>query len=78
MKYNWVLPRLPLVGECGMKFNLTHVLLCQKGGLVSLRHNRIRNITASLQTEVTNKTSKTTEQEGTRLDLIYALEGSRK
>ena len=35
-----------------MKLNLTHALSCKKGGFVSLKHNRIRNITASLLTEV--------------------------
>ena len=35
-----------------MKFDLTHALSCKKGGFVSLRHNYIRNITASLLTEV--------------------------
>ena len=31
---------------------LTQALSCKKGGFVSLRHNHIRNITASLLTEV--------------------------
>ena len=52
MRYNWILSRLPSVCECGMKIYLTHALSCKKGGFVSLRHNHIRNITASLLTEV--------------------------
>ena len=52
MRYNWALPRLPSVCECGMKLDLTHALSCKKGGFVSLRHTHIRNITASLLTEV--------------------------
>ena len=52
MRYNWTLSRLLVVYECGMKFDLTHALLCKKRGFVSLRHNHIRNITASLLKEV--------------------------
>ena len=52
MRYNWALSRLLSVCECGMKFDLTHALPCKKEGFVSLRHNHIRNITASLLTEV--------------------------
>ena len=52
MTYNWALPRLPLVCECEMKFDLIHVSSCKKGGFVSLRHNHIRNITVTLLTEV--------------------------
>ena len=51
MRYNWALPRLPSVYECGMKFDLTHALSCKKGGFVSLWHNHIRNINASLLIE---------------------------
>ena len=52
MRYNWALSRLPSVCECGTKSDLTHALSCKKGAFVSLRHNYIRNITASLLTEV--------------------------
>ena len=52
MRCNWALSRSPSVCECGMNFDVTHVLSCKKGGFVSLRHNYIRNITASLLTEV--------------------------
>ena len=38
--------------ECGSKFTIEHALSCKKGGFVSLRHNQIRNITASLLKEV--------------------------
>ena len=52
MRYNWALSKLPLVCECGMKFDLTHALSCKKGGFLSLRYNHIRNITALLLIEV--------------------------
>ena len=52
MRYNGALSRLPSVCECAMKFDLTRALSCKKGGFVSLRHNHIRNSTASFLTEV--------------------------
>ena len=51
MRYSWALSRLLSVCECGMKFDLTHASSCKKG-FVSLWHNHIRNITASLIAEV--------------------------
>ena len=52
IRYNWELPRLASVCACGNKFNLAHALSCKKGGFVTIRHNEIRNITASLLNEV--------------------------
>ena len=52
MRYNWALSRLTPVCECGMKLDLTHALSCKKGGFLPLKHNHIRNATASLLTEV--------------------------
>ena len=37
---------------CGSSFSVDHVLSCPKGGLPSLRHNDVRDLTASLLTEV--------------------------
>ena len=52
IRYNWELPRMPVFCACGNKFNLSHAMSCKKGGLVSLRHNEIRNITAQFLGEV--------------------------
>ena len=37
---------------CGSKFNVEHALTCMCGGFRSLQHNEIRDLTASLLTEV--------------------------
>ena len=37
---------------CGSNFNVEHALSCAKGGFPTIRHNEIRDITASLLTEV--------------------------
>ena len=54
IRYNWHLDRLPTNCICGSRFDLTHALSCKKGGFVTLRHNEVRNITASLLREVTH------------------------
>ena len=52
IRYGWELSRLPENCECGSKFTIEHALSCKKGGFVSIRHNSIRNITATLLKEV--------------------------
>ena len=54
LRYNWQLPRVPSTCACGSKFSVEHALSCPKGGFPSVRHNEIRDITASLLTEVCN------------------------
>ena len=51
IRYGWELKRLPEKCACGSNFNLQHALSCKKGGFISIRHNQIRNITASLLKE---------------------------
>ena len=51
LRYGWDLTRLPASCECGTNFTIDHALSCKKGGFISLRHNKIRNITASLLRE---------------------------
>ena len=52
LRYGWPLSDLPSKCECGLSFNVDHVMICQKGGFPTLRHNEIRNITADLLREV--------------------------
>ena len=39
---------------CGVSFGLQHALSCKKGGFVTIRHNQVRNITATLLNEIYN------------------------
>ena len=39
---------------CGANFSIEHALSCPKGGFPTIRHNEIRDLTASLMTEVCN------------------------
>ena len=52
LRYGWLLSKLPSKCECGHAFSVEHALSCAKGGFPALRHNEIRDITASLLTEV--------------------------
>ena len=52
LRYGWTPTRLPSKCDCGKNFNVEHALSCAKGGFPTLRHNEIRDITASLLTEV--------------------------
>ena len=52
LHYGWPPLRTPTLCACGTSFSVDHVLSCPKGGLPSLRHNEIRNLTATLLTEV--------------------------
>ena len=55
LRYGWVPARLPTKCGCGKNFSVEHALSCAKGGFPTIRHNEIRDITASLLTEVCNE-----------------------
>ena len=42
---------------CGNKFTVEQAFYCAKGGFPSIRHNEIRDITATLLTEVCHNVS---------------------
>ena len=44
--------RLPSHSVCGKDFSLSHTLSCSHGVFPIIRHNEIRNLTASLMSEV--------------------------
>ena len=50
--YGWLPLRAPTHCACGISFSVEHALSCPKGGLPSIRHNEIRDLTATLLTEV--------------------------
>ena len=54
IRYGWELTRLPKNCACGVKFGLQHALSCKKGGFATIRHNQVRNITATLLNEICN------------------------
>jgi len=52
LRYGWPPKRTPAFCACGTSFSVEHALSCPKGGLPSIRHNEIRDLTATLLTEV--------------------------
>ena len=52
LRYGWRPSHLPLHCVCGQHFTIEHALSCSRGGLPTIRHNEIRNITADLMGEV--------------------------
>ena len=50
----WELTQLPESCVCGVKFGLQHALSCKNGGFVTIRHNQVTNITATLLNEICN------------------------
>ena len=52
LTYGWLPNNMPSTCDCGKQFSVDHALSCSKGGFPSIRHNEIRDITATLLTEV--------------------------
>ena len=54
LRYGWTPDRLPSKCDCGVSFSVAHALSCAKGGFPPIRHNEIRDLTATILTEVCN------------------------
>ena len=52
LRYNWPLRYFPSHCVCGQALNVEHALSCAVGGLPSQCHNHIRDLTATLLSEV--------------------------
>ena len=52
MRYKWQPDHLPSHCACGQAFSIDHALSCATGGYSVLRHNELRNFTASVMQEV--------------------------
>ena len=57
LRFSWSLTNIPSHCACGNKLTTEHAFSCAKGGFPSIRHNEIRDITASLLTEVCHNVS---------------------
>ena len=52
--YGWTPSKTPSSCACGASFTIKHMLSCPRGGFPSLHPNEIRDITATLLSEVCN------------------------
>ena len=54
LHYGWLPTGVPSECVCGKVFSVEHALscICSRGGFPTLRHNEVRDLTASLLTEV--------------------------
>ena len=52
LRYAWPIPQAPQSCACGNKFDVTHAMVCPKGGFLTIRHNEVRDLTANLLTDV--------------------------
>ena len=52
LRYDWPFQNSPSHCSCSHHFSVEHALSCKTGGFPAVRHNEVRDITASLLTEV--------------------------
>ena len=51
IRYGWPIPNIALKCACGSPFSVEHAMVCHKGGIPTLCHNDIRDLTAELLRE---------------------------
>ena len=52
LRYGWNIPNTPSFCQCNQRNSIDHTLSCKKGGYVSMRHNKVRDLEAELMREV--------------------------
>ena len=58
LRYGWRPCDLPLTCVCGASFSVSHSLMCIHGGLITRRHNDIRDLSVSLLKDVCSNVCK--------------------
>ena len=57
LRYGWSVSNLPQQCNCGTVFSVDNAMTCHLGGILTIRHNEIRDLTATLVTEVCHNVS---------------------
>ena len=52
LRYGWNLSNIPRSCNCGTPFSIDHAMICHMGGIPTIRHNEICDMTANLLTEI--------------------------
>lgn len=56
LRYRWHLKRLPTKCVCGKPFVMDHAMQCMRGGYVHRRHDRVRDLFATIINDVAHST----------------------
>ena len=51
MRYDWPVEGLPITCVCGEPYNVDHSRICKRGGFICIRHDEVRDLTASMLRE---------------------------
>ena len=57
LRYGWPIPNITSKCACGTNFLVDHAMICHRGGIPTLRHNEIRDLTAELLAETSSDVS---------------------
>ncbi|KAG0728334.1 hypothetical protein GWK47_032694 [Chionoecetes opilio] len=52
LRYGWPVEGIPKTCVCGVPNNVDHTMTCKRGGIVCIRHDEVRDVTASMLREV--------------------------
>ncbi|KAG0724864.1 hypothetical protein GWK47_039737 [Chionoecetes opilio] len=52
LRYGWPVEGIPKTCLCGSPNNVNHTMTCKRGGFVCIRHDEVRDVTASMLREV--------------------------
>ncbi|KAG0712875.1 hypothetical protein GWK47_017444 [Chionoecetes opilio] len=52
LRYGWPVEGIPKTCVCGVPNNVDHTITCKRGGFVCIRHDEVRDVTASMLREV--------------------------
>ena len=77
LRYGWTPANLLAHCACGNKLTVEHAFSCAKGGFPSIRHNEIKDITATLLTEVCHVSIEPDLQPISNETMLRSLRGSR-
>ena len=73
LRYGWKVNNTPQTCNCGAQFTVNHAMICHMGGFPTIRHNEIRDLTASLLTEDTNRPrNENTERELGMSNVVFS------
>lgn len=70
-RYRWYRSCMPQNCTCGIRFDVHYVLICKKGGFITLWHNKIRNLTANLVVKVCKNIRVDLQQQTLRGETLY-------